>query len=250
MVNIDTVYQKVLAIANKEQRGYITPHEFNLFADQVQMEMFEQYFYDLNQFSRVPSNDMDYADMVSNLQDKISLFEMYNEQVDTVNEFGDVDLSTVENLYRLGTVRVKYHGQPQPCVADEIQIKEHDLYTNSRIARYTEQFPVYFKRVKKSSAVFYPHHIKIIPNPDTATGADWIKISYIKKPLKPSWGYIVVNDKPLYNSQTSTNFDLHQSEESELVYRILVLFGINLKDPQLGQTAASLEASKVQQEKQ
>ena len=30
MVNIDTVYQRVLAIANKEQRGYITPLEFNL----------------------------------------------------------------------------------------------------------------------------------------------------------------------------------------------------------------------------
>ena len=127
MVNIDTVYQKVLAIANKEQRGYITPHEFNLFADQVQMEMFEQYFYDLNQFSRVPSNDMDYADMVSNLQDKISLFEMYNEQVDTVNEFGDVDLSTVENLYRLGTVRVKYADKILFHVAEEIQVKELDL---------------------------------------------------------------------------------------------------------------------------
>ena len=46
MVIIDDVYQKVLAIANKEQRGYITPQEFNLFANQAQMEIFEQYFYD------------------------------------------------------------------------------------------------------------------------------------------------------------------------------------------------------------
>ena len=59
MVNIDTVYQKVLAIANKEQRGYITPQEFNLFADQAQMDIFEQYFYDINQFNRVPGNDTD-----------------------------------------------------------------------------------------------------------------------------------------------------------------------------------------------
>ena len=47
-INIDTIYQRVLAIANKEQRGYITPQEFNLFADQAQMEIFEQYFYDLD----------------------------------------------------------------------------------------------------------------------------------------------------------------------------------------------------------
>ena len=56
MVNIDTVYQRVLALANKEQRGYITPQEFNLFANQAQMDIFEQYFYDLNQFLRVPGN--------------------------------------------------------------------------------------------------------------------------------------------------------------------------------------------------
>ena len=29
-IKVDTVYQRVLAIANKEQRGYITPQEFNL----------------------------------------------------------------------------------------------------------------------------------------------------------------------------------------------------------------------------
>ena len=37
-VSIDTVYQRVLALANKEQRGYITPQEFNLLANQAQME--------------------------------------------------------------------------------------------------------------------------------------------------------------------------------------------------------------------
>ena len=57
-VSINNVYQKVLAIANKEQRGYITPQEFNLFANQAQMEIFEQYFYDLNQFSRILGNDI------------------------------------------------------------------------------------------------------------------------------------------------------------------------------------------------
>jgi len=50
MISVDSVYQKVLAIANKEQRGYITPQEFNLFAKQAQLDILEQYFYDLDQF--------------------------------------------------------------------------------------------------------------------------------------------------------------------------------------------------------
>ena len=55
-VSINDVYQKVQAIANKEQRGYVTPLEFNLLANQVQNDMFEQYFYDLNQADRKHRN--------------------------------------------------------------------------------------------------------------------------------------------------------------------------------------------------
>ena len=43
-VNVNTVYQRVLAITNKEQRGYMTPYEFNKIATQVQREIFERYF--------------------------------------------------------------------------------------------------------------------------------------------------------------------------------------------------------------
>jgi hypothetical protein len=77
MISIDTVYQKVLALANKEQRGYITPQEYNLFADHAQMEIFEQYFYDLDQFQRAPGDSSEYADIITILQDKISQFEWY-----------------------------------------------------------------------------------------------------------------------------------------------------------------------------
>ena len=50
-VSIDSVYQKVLALANKEQRGYITPLEFNLLANQAQDIIFEQYFYEIKQWN-------------------------------------------------------------------------------------------------------------------------------------------------------------------------------------------------------
>ena len=56
-INVDTVYKTVLLILNKEQRGYVTPNEFNKIATQVQLEIFEKYFEDLNQQLRVPEND-------------------------------------------------------------------------------------------------------------------------------------------------------------------------------------------------
>ena len=75
-VSVDTVYQRVLAIANKEQRGYITPQEFNLLANQAQLEIFEQYFYDINQFNRQHGNSTEFSDMLSILDEKISPFRV------------------------------------------------------------------------------------------------------------------------------------------------------------------------------
>jgi hypothetical protein len=73
-VNVDTVYRTVLLIINKEQRGYLTPDEFNKTATQVQLEIFNEYFEDLNQQIRLPENDSEYANRNKNLQEKIAIF--------------------------------------------------------------------------------------------------------------------------------------------------------------------------------
>ena len=55
-INIDKVYQKVLAIANKEQRGYITPQEFNLLIDKAQKDIVNNYFHGVKVAYRKPKN--------------------------------------------------------------------------------------------------------------------------------------------------------------------------------------------------
>ena len=59
-INVNTVYNTVLTILNKEQRGYLTPYEFNKVANQVQLEIFENYFEDYNQFLRMPKTDEEF----------------------------------------------------------------------------------------------------------------------------------------------------------------------------------------------
>ena len=41
-ISVDTVYKTVLLILNNEQRGYMTPDEFNKTATQVQRKIFER----------------------------------------------------------------------------------------------------------------------------------------------------------------------------------------------------------------
>ena len=247
-VSVDTVYQKVLALANKEQRGYITPQEFNLFADHAQKEIFEQYFYDVNQFKRVPGNNTNYSDMINNLEEKISIFEVYDKEVSVSNQWGDIILGDdITDLYRLGMVRVDYNSEPSHRVAEEIQLKDLNIYGDSPLTKNSKKRPVYtrYNTVSGRKA-----RIKIYPYPSQNSSVDKVLISYVKKPIAPKWGYVVINDKPLYNSSSSIDFDLHPAEETELIYRILGLSGVAIEKPQLTQVAAGLQGAQIQQEKQ
>jgi hypothetical protein len=72
-------------------------------------------------------------------------------------------------------------------------------------------------------------------------------VNYFKKPELPKWGYVVVNEKALYSSTNSIDFELHASEEETLVTRILELAGIVINRPDL-QQAAMVDKQMTKQE--
>jgi len=224
-VSVDTVYQRVLALANKEQRGYVTPLEFNLLANQAQLDIFEQYFYDINQFATVNDIGAEYSDAVDTLEEKISIFETSG----TVT--GGAMLPS--NLYRIGTVI--FGGNE----VEQIEQKKF-LYINSS--------PL---TVPTNSRPIYTRNGNIITtygdggNQITAG----ITCNYIKQPNNVEWGYHVIAQKALYNHSKSIHFELHSSEEVKLVLKILELAGIVINKPGLISVASQKEALKTQQEK-
>jgi len=236
-VSIDTVYQKVLALANKEQRGYITPQEFNLFANQAQQEILEQYFYDINQWSRQHGNDTEYSDMLSVIQEKLSELEV--RVVDTITGIagGIYNYRTaIADLYKLGSVHTTHPTNGQKIEIEQVNNNEWYHMQSAPLTRPTLSRPVYVNR--QDGLNIYP---------DTVEDID---ISYIRQPAVIQWAYVIVNDKALYNDNISVDFDLHASEETELVYKILKLAGVNLKNPEIVQAGQTLEQSQIQQEKQ
>ena len=241
MVNIDTVYQRVLVLANKEQRGYITPQEFNLFANQAQMDIFEQYFYDLNQFLRIPGNDTMHSDMVELLKEKINIFE--KEDViegfvqPSIYEFGgDETVFNIEanlnDFYRLENVRVYRNGNWRNV--EKVSKKELRVMNAAPLTKPTSNRPLYTMDGVNNIINFY-------------NDADTIAVDYIKKPIKVEWNGGL---QGLYNSTNSVDFELHSSEEVNLVIKILGLAGITLKDPGLYQIAGAEDNKNIQQEKQ
>ena len=258
-VSVDTVYQKVLALANKEQRGYITPQEFNLFADHAQKDIFRQYFHDLDQARRRTGNDTRYADIATGIEEKIAMFEMYDRSAGLNNEWGDINLNIdFPDLYKVTMVRVRYHdkkslntlGSPgSSTILDKMELSEMNKYGHSylvRNARMMRSCGYYI--LTKTSADNY--RMKIYPYPNQTE--DKVHVSYIRLPKTPKWTYIISGENALFNPSLSAgfqDFELHSSEEGILVIKILQLAGINIKDGSLVQIAAQEELKKIQQEK-
>ena len=236
MINVDRIYQRVLTLANKEQRGYITPQEFNIFANQAQMDIFEQYFYDLNQFLRTPGNSTVHADMVDILQEKISFFEVTSQfpppPAVLVGNAGN--LNTLPRFYRLSNVR------KNNTILESVSKKDFRLFPNSPLAAPTATRPIYMVDTTNNT-------IQVLGRRFSRLDVD-----YIASPKDANWTYVVVGSKALYNANATDaqNFELHPSEETELVLKILTLAGFTLKDANLLQIAAGEDVKNTQQEKQ
>ena len=225
-VSIDTVYQRVLAVLNKEQRGYITPQEFNLFANQAQMDIFEQYFYDINQFSRMSGNDTEYSDMLNILNEKINIFART-----VALNYDNNHFDKPSDFYRLGTII--YNSKE----VERVNKNEYLYINSSPLTRPSNAFPIFVENELGYNVY------------GTAELTANVSCNYIKKPTTAQWAGVLTSGYELNDSNATINFDLHPSEESELVVKILELAGIALKDPSVYQMGNQMDAQKIQQEK-
>ena len=221
-VSVDTVYKTVLLILNKEQRGYMTPDEFNKIGTQVQLEIYLKYFEDLNQLLRVPQTDLDYADRVDLLDEKIAIFKRNGDIGYSTNGF-----TLPSDLQQLGSV-IYNNSEMQRVQRSEF----YNLY-RSKITKPSNTYPIY---------LYENSLVKVYP--ETITSG--VSANYLKFPTSVVWGFTVNSNlgNYVYSSGLSTDFELHQSEQVELIVRILEYAGIVIRDPQIIQVASQ----KVQQD--
>lgn len=226
-VSINNVYQRVLAALNKENMGYLTPQEFNLFANQAKNEIFEQYFFDLNQYGRMKDNNTEYARLYDFIDEKLSIFKV---QGDATYASGLFTLPS--DLYKLGTVIYNY--RPVEAVDQPTLLK----YLASRLTQPSEANPIYTKDKEAGKIQVYPSTIQA-----------GVACTYVKSPVTVAWGYTSVLGEAIYDAGSTTDFDLHESEEVSLTLKILGYAGLSIKDATSIQAADAKETKITTQEK-
>ena len=78
---INSVRNTVLAVLNKNNYGYLSPQDFNLYCLQAQMDLFEDYFYQYNNWINRENNRSSgsgYADIIKGLEEVIDTFSVPN----------------------------------------------------------------------------------------------------------------------------------------------------------------------------
>ncbi len=177
-INVDTVYKTVLLILNSEQRGYMTPDEFNRIGSQVQRQIFEAYFEDLNQQLRVPQSDMEYSNRVAITDEKIAEFKTENDQTIAEKTIGGTNpFTTPSELYRLGSITY----EPNTATYKEMQrVGRSEIYNirKAPLTAPTTKYPIYLYEDNK--ALVYP---------ETIVNPAHVKMQYVKKPTDIRWGY-------------------------------------------------------------
>lgn len=264
-INVDTVYKTVLLILNKEQRGYMTPPEFNRIGTQVQLDVFEQYFEDLNQQLRVPQANVDYSDRQESLDEKISIFKTEGFAVRTpaVNPtplnyalpISDIyGNNIVYNLltplgtnqvyfYKIGNVTYKDPNKTYPVNIERLQPNEFIDIQKSDLTAPSENFPVYL----------YENN-KLYIEPSLPALQSLVTVNFLRKPKNIQWafttgtgGSYVFDDTAAGNS---VNFELSPTEQVNVITRILLYAGIVIRDPQIVQVAAQQIQQQEQNQKQ
>jgi len=244
-VSVNTVYQTVLYILNKEQRGYVTPAEFNSIADLVQKEIFQSYFPDGNQVNRQnqnnTNNDTEFFNMYKDIAYKLYPFE--KEIIFAYNAAtGDFYNNTSDEIYKIGEVITTYAGQPQyNSITQLVSKKDFDKITRSKLTAPTKQYPLFYTTNSFINGI-NQLSLKIFPLPSGIS--DVVKINCLTNPTSPNWSYSVggvgqyVFIPTTTLNSTSVDFQLDISEQVNIIINVLKYFGVVINDPTIIDVAA------------
>ena len=231
--NINSVYENVRRLSAKDERGFVTPIDFNYFAPLAQMELFKEKISGYRIATRNENNFLQgtgiFDQKISIKQDLITL-KRVDEPLTFVSISSDVNKFSLPDDYSYYT---------------DFSINEKDVTIVD-----SDEFKSYKSSFLCSPSLENPvgyldyNSVNIINKEANVTAT----ISYYKIPQgssrlglpslqSPTWAY-TGSSNPLYNPNGSINFELPQHLEQELTFKILSMIGITIRDTEVYNTAS------------
>lgn len=245
---INSVRNTVLSVLNKNNYGYISPSDFNLYAKQAQMEVFEEYFSQYNKIINMENARMsgtDYADLKKVIAEAIELFSKtssLSQVTPATNQFYLPSLTTTGDLYYMVNKVLCYDASGMTRVfmgeAEKVNHSKITMLINSLLTAPTETYAAYTQ--EGGILTVYPDTINL-PNE--------VDAQYFRYPKDPKWTYItLVNGEPSFDQSQLDyqDFELPMEDEYKLVIKILQYCGVSIREAEVVQFGLSQEQQQQQ----
>ena len=229
---INDVRNTVLSIISKDNRGFITPLEFNQFAKQAQLEIFGQYIFNYSNAINKQNARMHgegYTDIPKNMA----------EVIDSFSNFTSLSYNTFTSRFTLPNdyfflEKLIYNNNTE---VEKVSHRKILNLVNSNLTAPTAAYPVY--TMDQSGIIVYPTSINTN-----------VTSQYLRYPRDPQWTYLVdAFGDPFFNPSDSNyvDFELPLDDFANLVIKILEYSGISIGDKDVVAAAKAEEVQDIQQ---
>lgn len=241
MASVNTVYTALKNLANKDQRGFITPAVFNSFAGVAQLNVYNSLFDKLALGNAARTRQLSGERETAPLKQIREDLARFNKEA-TISQTSSTDQTFAKPADLGRIISAKTFGSfilgqttsiPIDLIYDEAKI---EYILRSTLSVPTETRPV----------GLVSHVLEVYP-----TSIKKIKLRYYKLPESvaavspqgrstnpPTFGYITSTNVEIYNPATSFDFELPDQYVPELVIEIAKMIGVNLRDSEVYAYAA------------
>lgn len=242
---INSVRETVLSVLNKNNYGYLSPSDFNLFAKQAQTEIFIEYFQTYNSLinsENIRRSGTDYADMRRNMEENMEVFFRVDPLVqDANNEYFLPSITTTGYEYFfINKILCKSNTGSLLGEAEKVSNGKITMLAMSNLTAPTEKYPAY--TIQGDKITVYP---------DTINGASSVDCYYFRYPKDPKWTYVsLINGAPMFDATQPDyqDFEVRPEDEVTLVIKILEYAGISIRESEVYSFAKTEEREKYIQQ--
>lgn len=254
MVSVYRVFTALREIANKEQKGFVTPAVFNSFAQMAQMNVYNELFEELS-LNKRRRNRQEGAPRYLNGRKMVMEDLAYFVKVDSLSGDTNIfdkptDLSRIISIESQSSTAGSGDAYMQDSGSFTLNkcelvynMEQANLLLNSNLSAPTSSFPV----------CLIHDRLEVFP-----TGQTNIKIVYYRTPgsyrrngttsqASPNFGYSLISgveNEYLFDPETSLDFMLPPHMFPEIVFEMGKLIGIRLRDSDLQEFSQNEEAAK------
>ena len=229
-MTIDEVYRLVQTFSNKEQRGFISPKDFNLLAKQAELELYNKRLSIVMEKSQPKKAAGYYGESLSPLvaEQDISPFLLYGTSTisatETISGF-----DYIKSIYALPSDELDINTN---IPVEIVSAENLQQVLRSSLAKPSIENPIALLSGGSSGS----KRISIFP--DTISK---IYIWHYTYTNNPKWNYVTIAGKPVYDASNSVGFMLSPNTHGEIVIKILEYLGVSIREAEVVQYAQANE---------